>query len=155
MKGSQKVIETLNSLLAGELTAMDQYFIHSRMYEDWGLGKLFERISHEMEDETGHADQMIKRILFLEGHPNLKEREPLNVGKDVTEMLKNDLAIEYSVVKNLKAAIALCETEQDYETRAMLVQQLEDTEEDHTYWLEKQLGLIDRIGLPNYLQAMM
>ncbi|MEH6348254.1 MAG: bacterioferritin [Bermanella sp.] len=155
MKGNQKVIDVLNDLLAGELTAMDQYFVHSRMYEDWGFEKLFERISHEMEDETGHADLMIKRILFLEGTPNLVKREPLNVGKDVEEMLKNDLAIEYSVVKNLKAAIALCETEQDYETRAMLVQQLEDTEEDHTYWLEKQLGLIARIGLPNYLQAMM
>jgi len=155
MQGNQKVIDVLNDLLAGELTAMDQYFVHSRMYEDWGFEKLFERISHEMEDETGHADLMIKRILFLQGTPNLVKREPLNVGKDVEEMLKNDLAIEYSVVKNLKAAIALCETEQDYETRAMLVKQLEDTEEDHTYWLEKQLGLIGRIGLQNYLQAMM
>ncbi len=155
MQGNKKVIDVLNDLLAGELTAMDQYFVHSRMYEDWGFEKLFERISHEMEDETGHADLMIKRILFLEGTPNLVKREPLNVGKDVEEMLKNDLAIEYSVVKNLKAAIALCETEQDYETRAMLVKQLEDTEEDHTYWLEKQLGLIGRIGLQNYLQAMM
>ncbi len=155
MQGSQKVIDVLNDLLAGELTAMDQYFVHSRMYEDWGFEKLFERISHEMEDETGHADLMIKRILFLQGTPNLVKREPLNVGKDVEEMLKNDLGIEYSVVKNLKAAIALCETEQDYETRAMLVKQLEDTEEDHTYWLEKQLGLIARIGLQNYLQAMM
>ncbi len=155
MQGSQKVIDVLNDLLAGELTAMDQYFVHSRMYEDWGFEKLFERISHEMEDETGHADLMIKRILFLEGTPNLAKRDPINVGKDVEEMLKNDLALEYSVVKNLKAAIALCETEQDYETRAMLVKQLEDTEEDHTYWLEKQLGLIGRIGLQNYLQAMM
>ncbi len=155
MQGNQKVIDVLNDLLAGELTAMDQYFVHSRMYEDWGLEKLFERISHEMEDETGHADLMIKRILFLQGTPNLAKRDPINVGKDVEEMLKNDLALEYSVVKNLKDAIALCETEQDYETRAMLVKQLEDTEEDHTYWLEKQLGLITRIGLPNYLQAMM
>ena len=155
MQGNQKVIDVLNDLLAGELTAMDQYFVHSRMYEDWGLEKLFERISHEMEDETGHADLMIKRILFLQGTPNLAKRDPINVGKDVEEMLKNDLALEYSVVKNLKDAIALCETEQDYETRAMLVKQLEDTEEDHTYWLEKQLGLIARIGLPNYLQAMM
>lgn len=155
MQGNQKVIDVLNDLLAGELTAMDQYFVHSRMYEDWGLDKLFERISHEMEDETGHADLMIKRILFLQGTPNLAKREPINVGKDVEEMLKNDLALEYSVVKNLKDAIAICEIEQDYETRAMLVKQLEDTEEDHTYWLEKQLGLIGRIGLPNYLQAMM
>jgi bacterioferritin len=155
MKGKQSIIDVLNSLLAGELSAMDQYFIHSRMYDDWGLAKLYERIGHEMEDETGHADQMIKRILFLEGTPNLAKRDALNVGASVPEMLKNDLDLEYFVVKNLKAAIALCETEQDYETRAMLVRQLEDTEEDHAYWLEKQLGLIDKIGLENYLQAMM
>ena len=155
MKGNKKVIDVLNELLAGELTAMDQYFIHSRMYEDLGLSKLYDRIAHEMEDETGHADQMIKRLLFLEGKPNLSKREPLNIGADVPGMLKNDLALEYAVVKDLKAAIALCESEQDYETRAMLVKQLEDTEEDHTYWLEKQLGLIDLIGLHNYLQSMM
>jgi len=155
MKGKQSIIDVLNSLLAGELSAMDQYFIHSRMYDDWGLSKLYERIGHEMEDETGHADQMIKRILFLEGTPNLAKRDALNIGTTVPEMLKSDLDLEYSVVKNLKAAIALCETEQDYETRAMLVRQLEDTEEDHAYWLEKQLGLIDKLGLPNYLQSMM
>ena len=155
MKGKQSIIDVLNSLLAGELAAMDQYFIHSRMYDDWGLSKLYDRIGHEMEDETGHADQMIKRILFLEGTPNMVKRDALNIGSTVPEMLKSDLDLEYSVVKNLKAAIALCETERDYETRAMLVRQLEDTEEDHAYWLEKQLGLIDKIGLENYLQAMM
>lgn len=155
MKGSDKVIAELNHLLAGELTAVDQYFIHSRIYEDMGLTKLFERIDHEREEETDHADQMIKRILFLEGHPDLATREPLNVGKTVPEMLQNDLNVEYSVIKNLKAAIALCEQEQDYETRAMLVKQLEDSEEDHAYWLEKQLGLIDKIGLQNYLQSQM
>jgi len=155
MKGKQSIIDVLNSLLAGELAAMDQYFIHSRMYDDWGLSKLYDRIGHEMEDETGHADQMIKRILFLEGTPNMVKRDALNIGATLPEMLKSDLNLEYSVVKNLKAAIALCETEQDYETRAMLVRQLEDTEEDHAYWLEKQLGLIDMIGLENYLQAMM
>ena len=155
MKGNKKVIDTLNSLLAGELTAVDQYFIHSRVYEDWGLTKLFDRISHEMQDESGHADLMIKRILFLEGFPDLSIREPLNVGKTVLEMLKNDLDLEYLVVKNLKNAIVICEQEKDFETRAMLVQQLEDTEEDLTHWLEQQLGLIDRIGMQNYLQAMM
>ena len=155
MKGNQKIIDVLNSLLAGVLTALDQYFIHSRMYDDWGLGKLYDRIAHEMEDETGHADQMIKRILFLEGFPNMATREPINVGKTVEDMLKNDLALEYAVVKNLKEAIAICETEKDFETRAMLVKQLEDTEEDHTHWLEQQLGLIEKIGIQNYLQAMM
>ncbi|OUR89426.1 bacterioferritin [Methylophaga sp. 42_8_T64] len=155
MKGSQKIIDVLNTLLAGELTAMDQYFIHSRMYEDFGLSKLEERIAHEMQDETDHADQMIKRILFLEGLPNLTVREPINIGHTVPEMLQKDLDLEYSVVKALKSAIALCEQEQDYETRVILVKQLEDTELDHTYWLEQQLGLIDKVGLENYLQAMM
>ena len=155
MKGSDQVIAELNHLLAGELTAIDQYFVHSRIYEDMGLDRLYERLDHEREEETDHADQMIKRILFLEGHPDLATREPLNVGKTVSEMLQNDLNVEYSVIKNLKAAIALCESEQDYETRAMLVKQLEDSEEDHAYWLEKQLGLIDKIGLQNYLQSQM
>lgn len=155
MKGKTKVIQVLNDLLAGELTAIDQYFIHSRMYEDMGLNKLFERLDHEREEETDHADQMIKRILFLEGKPDLSQREPLNVGESVPQMLKNDLELEYSVITNLKAAIALCEKEHDFETREMLLKQLEDSEEDHAYWLEKQLGLIEKIGLPNYLQSQM
>lgn len=155
MKGKDKVIEVFNDLLAGELTAIDQYFIHSRMYEDMGLSKLFERLDHEREEETDHADQMIKRLLFLEGVPQMSKRETLNVGATVPEMLKNDLELEYSVINNLKAAIAICERESDYETRAMLVKQLEDSEEDHAYWLEKQLGLIDRVGLQNYLQSQM
>ena len=154
MKGSQKVIDLLNKLLAGELTAMDQYFIHSRMYEDWGLTRLYNRIAHEMQDETEHADQMIKRILFLEGMPDLAHREPLRVGHTVPEMLQNDLDLEYAVVKNLREGIALCEAENDYETRQMLLKQLEDTELDHTHWLEQQLGLIDKMGLRNYQQAM-
>lgn len=154
MKGSQKVIDLLNTLLAGELTAMDQYFIHSRMYEDWGLTRLANRIAHEMQDETDHADQMIKRILFLEGSPDLTHREPLHVGRTVPEMLQNDLNLEYAVIKALREGIALCEAEGDYETRKMLVQQLEDTELDHTHWLEQQLGLIEKMGLANYQQAM-
>ncbi len=155
MKGKAKVIQTLNDLLAGELTAIDQYFIHSRIYEDMGLSKLYERLDHEKAEETDHADQMIKRILFLEGKPDLSKRDPLNVGDTVEQMLKNDLALEYSVINNLKAAIVVCEQEQDFETRAMLVKQLEDSEEDHAYWLEKQLGLIGKIGLQNYLQSQM
>lgn len=154
MKGNQKIIDLLNNLLAGELTAMDQYFIHSRMYEDFGLTRLYNRIAHEMQDETDHADQMIKRILFLEGTPNLVTREPIHVGRDVPEMLQNDLNLEYAVVDNLRKGIALCEQEGDFETRQMLLQQLEDTELDHTYWLEQQLGLIEKMGLANYLQAM-
>lgn len=155
MQGKPIVIAELNKLLAGELTAIDQYFIHSRMYQDWGYNKLFERISHESDEEKQHAAWIIERILFLEGTPEMTLREPLNVGKTVPDMLKNDLQLEYNVVKNLKAAIKLCELEQDYQTREMLEKQLDDTEVDHAYWLEKQLRLIDQIGLQNYLQSQM
>jgi len=155
MKGNTKIIGTLNSLLAGELTAMDQYFIHSRMYQDWGLEKLYERIDHEFDDEKGHASRLIERILFLEGTPDMTKREDLKIGKDVPEMLENDLQLEYSVDKALKAAIKECEEEQDYQSREILEVMLADTEEDHAYWLEKQLGLIKKVGLQNYLQSQM
>lgn len=155
MKGNKQVIEQLNQLLAGELTAADQYFIHSRMYQNWGFDKLYERISHEVQDELGHADALIKRILFLEGVPDLSKRDPLHVGGSVPEMLKNDLAVELSVVAALRKVIAFCEQQQDYQTREILRAMLEDTEEDHTHWLEKQLGLIDRLGLENYLQSQL
>lgn len=155
MKGNTKIIKTLNSLLGGELTAMDQYFIHSRMYQDWGLDKLYERIDHEFDDEKGHASNLIERILFLEGTPDLTKREDLKVGKDVPEMLENDLKLEYAIDKALKAAIKVCEEEQDYQSREILEAMLADTEEDHAYWLEKQLGLIKKIGLKNYLQSQM
>ena len=155
MKGSQKVINQLQTLLRGELAARDQYFIHSRMYDDWGLSKLYERIGHEMEDETKHADDLIRRILFLEGTPDLSEQDGLRVGSTVEEMLRNDLEVEYEVVAALKEAIAVCESEKDYQTREILETMLEDTEEDHAYWLEKQLGLIKHIGLKNYLQSQM
>ena len=153
MQGKPIIIAELNKLLAGELSAIDQYFIHSRMYQDWGYSKLFERISHESDEEKQHASWIIERILFLEGIPEMSLREPLHIGNTVPEMLQNDLELEYSVVKNLKAAIKLCEAEQDYQTREMLEKQLDDTENDHAYWLEKQLRLIDQIGLQNYLQS--
>lgn len=155
MKGDHKVIEKLNQLLTGELTAMDQYFIHSRMYHDWGFEKLYERIDHEMTEETQHADQLIRRILFLEGTPDLSKRDPLNIGSDVQQMLANDLKLEIQVVSALKEVIAYCESVKDYQTREILEVMLEDTEEDHTYWLEQQLGLIGKIGLQNYLQSQM
>ena len=153
MKGNATVIDTLNGLLALELTAMDQYFIHSRMYDDWGLHKLFERIDHEFDDEKGHASLLIERILFLEGTPNMVKRESLNIGTDVPSMLQSDLNVEYAVDKALKDAIKICEEHQDYQSREILEKLLEDTEQDHAYWLEKQLGLIQKIGLPNYLQS--
>ncbi|MTF39999.1 bacterioferritin [Cyanobacterium aponinum] len=155
MKGNKKVIKQLQKLLRSELAARDQYFTHSRMYDDWGLTKLYERIDHEMQDETQHADMLIKRMLFLETTPDLSEQEGLKIGKDVPEMLRNDLELEYKVIGDLKDAVAICEQEQDYQTRELLRVMLGDTEEDHAYWLEKQLGLIDKIGLQNYLQSQM
>ena len=153
MKGNDQVIAHLNTLLAGELSAIDQYFIHSRMYENWGFSKLYERISHEVQDETNHADALIKRILFLEGTPDLSKRDPLHVGSTVEEMLKNDLALELQVVADLRKVMAFCESVQDYQTREILQTMLKDTEDDHTHWLEQQLGMIERIGLQNYLQS--
>ena len=153
MKGNKKIIEALNQLLGGELAAMDQYFIHSEMYADWGLSKLYERIAHEFDDEKQHAKAIIERILFLEGTPDMVTRPQIKVGKDVKEMLTHDLNLEYQVVEDLKKAIALCEKEQDYQTREILRQMLDDTEMDHAYWLEQQLGLIERIGMKNYQQS--
>ena len=154
MQGNSKVVACLVELLRGELAARDQYFLHSRQYEDLGLMKLYARINHEMEEETLHADDILRRILFLEGTPDMRP-EPIEPGTDVPSMLRSDLAVEYRVQKNLADAIALCEQEQDYVSRDMLLAQQKDTEEDHLYWLKKQLGLIERIGLPNYLQSQM
>ncbi len=155
MQGNPQIIDTLNSLLAGELTAVDQYLIHGEMYADMGLGQLAEKSLHESEHERQHARALIQRILFLEGKPDLSKREPLNVGRTVEEMLKADLAVEYHVVKTLTAAIAQCEAAEDYVTREMLRVQLDDTEMDHAYFLEKQLRLIQLTGLQNYLQSQM
>jgi bacterioferritin len=155
MKGNPQVIAHLNTLLTGELSAADQYFTHSRMYENWGFNKLYERIAHEVQDELSHADALVKRILFLEGTPDLAKRDPLNIGQTVPEMLKNDLDYELKVVQDLRAVIAFCESVQDYVTRDILLPLLDDTEHDHAHWLEKQLGLIECIGLQNYLQSQM
>ncbi|MBI5898823.1 MAG: bacterioferritin [Rhodocyclales bacterium] len=155
MKGETKIIASLNSLLAGELTAIDQYFIHSEMLANWGLHRLAERLRHEVEDERGHARALIARILFLEGVPDLATRAPLTVGKNVPDILHNDLTVELSVVGALRKVIAECEKLHDFVTREMLEQLLDDTEEDHTHWLEQQLGLIRMVGLENYLQSQM
>ncbi|MGB0205661.1 MAG: bacterioferritin [Neptuniibacter sp.] len=155
MKGNQRVIDALNGLLAMELAAMDQYFIHSRMYDDWGLHKLYERIDHEFDDEKGHAAALIERMLFLEGTPDMTKRDGFKVGTDVPSMLESDLRVEYEVDQKLKDAIKVCEEEQDYVSREILEKLLDDTEVDHAYWLEKQLGLIKKIGLQNYLQSQM
>ncbi len=152
MKGDKVVIQCLNDLLAGELGARDQYFIHSLMYDEWGYTKLFEHSAHESDHEKLHAELLVRRIMMLGGTP-VNAPVAINVGKDVMSMLQADLAVEYEVRDNLKAAIKLCEEKQDYVSRDMLVTQLEDTEEDHAHWLEKQLSLIDAMGLPNYLRS--
>jgi bacterioferritin len=155
MKGNEQVLAHLQTLLNGELGARNQYMAHSRKYKDWGLNKLYERLNHEMEEEVEHADAIIERMLFLEAEPDFNQQDVARVGKDVREMLQNDLDVEYAVTDALKTAIAVCEQAQDYDTREILVKLLDDTEMDHAYWLEQQLDLIDKVGLQNYLQSQM
>lgn len=149
------IVSQLNRLLAFELTSIDQYTAHSRRYEDMGLNKLYERINHEVDDEQGHADLLIRRMLFLGGRPNMNQREAHTIADDVPTMLANDLALEHNNAKTLREVIAFCEQSGDFVTRDMLVGILKDTEEDHAYWLRQQLALIDRLGLSLYLQAQM
>ena len=155
MKGDKQILDILNELLAGELTASDQYLIHGEMYADFGLPHLAEKSLHESEHERLHARALIQRILFLEGIPDLAKREALKVGNNVPAMLQSDLEVEYSVVVALKKAIAACEKTEDYVSRELLVKQLEDTEMDHAYWLEQQIHLISLVGLQNYQQSQM
>ena len=154
MTGDKAVIDYMNELLAGELAARDQYFIHSRMYAEWGFNKLFERLNHEMAEETEHAEQFIRRILMLEGTPTMVPTG-LNIGSDLVSMLKADLNTELEVRDALKKGIRLCEEKQDYVTRDIMVKQLSDTEEDHAHWLEQQLRLIEMMGLENYKQSQL
>lgn len=155
MKGDKKIIDILNSLLTGELTAVDQYLIHGEIYADMGFSQLAEKALHESEHERLHARALIQRILFLEGKPDLTKRDELKIGKTVPDMLKADLAVEYKVVGDLKKAMTACEKVQDYVSRDMLGIQLEDTEMDHAYYLEKQIRLIELVGLQNYQQSQM
>lgn len=153
MQGNPQVIAALNQLLAAELSSIDQYFVHSQMYHNWGYHRLYARIDHERGDEIGHATRLIERILFLGGIPNVAARTALRIGADVPAMLQHDLDTEYEVANALKQAITLCESVQDYVTRRTLLQLLDDTEQDHAHWLEQQLGLIQAVGLQNYLQS--
>lgn len=153
MKGDKKIIGILNDLLAGELAATDQYLIHGEMYADMGFARLAEHSFHESDHERVHARAIIQRILFLEGTPDMVTREPIKVGTTVEEMLQSDLELEYRVTGHLKKAIASCEKAQDYVTRDMLAVQLDDTEMDHAYFLEKQLCLIEQVGAQNYKQS--
>ena len=154
MKGHPEGVDYLNFLLRGELAARDQYFLHSRRYEDLGLHVLHARMQHEMEEETQHADAILRRILFLEGEPDMRP-DAFEGGRTVEEMLRRDLDLEYRVRDNLAKGIALCERHGDYVSRQILVAQLADTEEDHTRWLEQQLRLIRMVGLENYQQSRM
>ncbi|WP_368648315.1 bacterioferritin [Castellaniella ginsengisoli] len=152
MQGHPEVIAYLTKQLRGELAARDQYFLHSRRYQDMGLTRLYTRSDHEMQEETQHADSLLQRLLMLEGTPDMRP-DAFTPGTDVPGMLRADLELEYEVRASLREGIALCETHGDYVTRDLLLQQLHDTESDHAYWLEKQLGLIEKIGLQNYLQS--
>ncbi len=155
MKGDSEVIEHLNGLLTYEMTAADQYLIHARVYADLGLEALRERVRHEHEEELDHSRRIIDRILFLEGTPDLGARVAMNTSRDVPTMLRHDLDMELEVARRLRAMIALCEERKDYVTRGMLRDLLGDTEEDHVWWLETHLALIDKMGIQNYLQSQM
>ncbi len=154
MQGDKKVIKHLNITLKNELTAINQYFLHSRMYKDFGLKELAEHEYHESIDEMKHADQLIERILFLEGLPNLQELGKLRIGENTKEMLEADLALEMDAVPDLKAAIEYCETVKDYVSKDLFESILE-SEEEHVDWLETQLALIGKVGIENYQQSKM
>lgn len=152
MKGSKAIIDSLNSVLTKELTAINQYFLHSRMLQNWGLEKIGKLEYEASIDEMKHADMVIKRILFLEGLPNLQKLDKLKIGQNVSEVIEADLEVEYSAVPHLKKCIQLAEKEFDYATRDLFLSILK-SEEHHIDWLETQRDLIKAIGLQNYMQS--
>ncbi|WLS79317.1 bacterioferritin [Erwinia pyri] len=152
MKGDIKIISHLNKLLGNELVAVNQYFLHARMFKNWGLIRLNDIEYHESIDEMKHADKYIERILFLEGIPNLQDLGRLRIGEDVEEMLKSDLQLELEGARDLREAIAHADKVHDYVSRDMMITILED-EEHHIDFLETELDLISKIGIQNYLQS--
>jgi len=154
MKGDAKVIEHLNKTLGNELVAINQYFLHSRMYKDWGLSKLADHEYHESIDEMKHADSLVERVLFLEGLPNMQDLGKLMIGENTREMLECDLKLEMIAIPDLKEAIEYSESVGDFVSRNLFASIL-DAEEEHVDWLETQLSLIDKVGMENYQQSMM
>ena len=154
MRGDPDVLRHLNAVLTNELTAINQYFLHSRMFRHWGLARLAEHEHHESIDEMKHADKLIERILFLDGLPNLQDLHKLLIGENAQEALECDLKFEMAAHPALTTAIAHCETVGDYVSRELFEAILE-SEEDHIDYLETQLELIGKVGLPNWLQSQM
>lgn len=152
MKGDAQALRHLNILLGNELVAINQYFLHARMLQDWGLDKLGKLEYEASIDEMKHADALIKRILFLEGLPNLQDLGRLAIGENTREILECDLRLELKAIPDLKEAIAYLESVGDYASRDLVTEILE-SEEEHVDWLETQLGLIDKIGIENYQQS--
>jgi bacterioferritin len=154
MKGDPKVIEFLNRVLRNELTAINQYFLHSRIFKDWGLKALADYEFGESVDEMKHADALVERILFLEGLPNMQDIGKIRIGEHTQEMLECDLALEMDAIPDLREGIEYCESCRDYVSRDLLDSIL-DSEEEHVDWLETQLDLIERVGVENYQQSQM
>jgi bacterioferritin len=154
MKGSDKVIECLNEILTAELTAINQYFIHAKMNDNWGYKKLYKKIYDESIDEMKHADDLIERILFLEGVPNVQRYNKVTVGETVKEQFELDLKMEYAACERFTAGIKLCRDQERDEVTADMLEHMLTSEQHHVDWLETQLGLIEQVGLQNYLAEM-